>query len=213
MGIFYQAEQQSLKRLVALKVIRGGHFVDEQQIKLFEREAQALAIDRKRQGEVHPDVSSNLFNLGLLYLESGDLARAEDYSRQSNEMDNKFYGANNPRLADGLAQLGVILTKENKFAEAEATLRRAVSLAPPPSAPDCWRTALQKSHLCECLAAQKKFKDAEPLLVEGYSVVKEQFGPQHDQTREVGLPLIALYEGSGKKDETAAIRAELGIAK
>ena len=39
----YEAEQQSPKRLVALKVIRGGHFVDEQQVKLFEREAQALA--------------------------------------------------------------------------------------------------------------------------------------------------------------------------
>ncbi len=43
MGIVYEAEQQHPKRLVALKVIRGGRFVDEQRIKLFEREAQALA--------------------------------------------------------------------------------------------------------------------------------------------------------------------------
>lgn len=43
MGIVYEAEQQNPKRLVALKVIRGGRFVDEHQIKLFAREAQALA--------------------------------------------------------------------------------------------------------------------------------------------------------------------------
>lgn len=43
MGIVYEAEQQHPRRLVALKVIRGGRFVDEEHIKLFEREVQALA--------------------------------------------------------------------------------------------------------------------------------------------------------------------------
>jgi eukaryotic-like serine/threonine-protein kinase len=43
MGIVYEAEQQHPKRLIALKVIKGGRFVDDQNVKLFEREAQALA--------------------------------------------------------------------------------------------------------------------------------------------------------------------------
>src|SRR5262245_43651731 len=43
MGVVYEAEQQHPRRLVALKVIRGGRLVDEYQIKLFQREAQALA--------------------------------------------------------------------------------------------------------------------------------------------------------------------------
>ncbi len=43
MGVVYEAEQQHPKRLVALKVIQGGRHVDDQNIKLFEREAQALA--------------------------------------------------------------------------------------------------------------------------------------------------------------------------
>jgi serine/threonine protein kinase/Tfp pilus assembly protein PilF len=43
MGIVYEAEQQHPKRLVALKVIKGGRFVDDSHVKLFEREAQALA--------------------------------------------------------------------------------------------------------------------------------------------------------------------------
>jgi serine/threonine protein kinase/tetratricopeptide (TPR) repeat protein len=43
MGIVYEAEQQSPKRAVALKVIRGGAFVDEGQIKMFQREAHSLA--------------------------------------------------------------------------------------------------------------------------------------------------------------------------
>src|SRR5262245_46701158 len=43
MGVVYEAEQQHPRRSVALKVIRGGRLVDEYQVKLFRREAQALA--------------------------------------------------------------------------------------------------------------------------------------------------------------------------
>src|SRR5262245_46560521 len=43
MGVVYEAEQQHPRRLVALQVIRGGRLVDEYQVKLLQREAQALA--------------------------------------------------------------------------------------------------------------------------------------------------------------------------
>lgn len=43
MGVVYEAEQQNPRRAVALKVIRGGAFVDEMRVRLFQREAQALA--------------------------------------------------------------------------------------------------------------------------------------------------------------------------
>jgi len=43
MGVVYEAEQQSPRRLVALKVIRGGSLAHDQAVRLFEREVQALA--------------------------------------------------------------------------------------------------------------------------------------------------------------------------
>ncbi len=43
MGIVYEAEQQHPVRLVALKVIQGAGYVDAARIRLFQREAQALA--------------------------------------------------------------------------------------------------------------------------------------------------------------------------
>jgi tetratricopeptide (TPR) repeat protein/tRNA A-37 threonylcarbamoyl transferase component Bud32 len=57
MGIVYEAEQQHPKRRVALKVIRGGRFVDDAVIRMFRREAETLARLR------HP-------NIGAIY-ESG----------------------------------------------------------------------------------------------------------------------------------------------
>lgn len=43
MGIVYEAQQQSPQRQVAVKVVRGGAFVDEYRLRLFQREAQTLA--------------------------------------------------------------------------------------------------------------------------------------------------------------------------
>ncbi len=43
MGVVYEAEQQSPHRRVALKVVRGGRFVDEHRVRLFQREAETLA--------------------------------------------------------------------------------------------------------------------------------------------------------------------------
>lgn len=52
MGIVYEVEQQTPRRMVALKVIRGGHHIDEYRLRLFQREAQTLARLR------HPAIAS-----------------------------------------------------------------------------------------------------------------------------------------------------------
>ncbi len=43
MGIVYEGEQRTPKRLVAVKVVRGGQYVDEYRVRLFQREVQTLA--------------------------------------------------------------------------------------------------------------------------------------------------------------------------
>ncbi len=43
MGVVFEAEQRNPKRRVALKVVRGGPFVDETRLKLFQREVDTLA--------------------------------------------------------------------------------------------------------------------------------------------------------------------------
>ncbi|MEK6800242.1 MAG: serine/threonine-protein kinase [Planctomycetota bacterium] len=52
MGIVYEAEQQAPRRLVALKIVRGGQHVDEYRLRLFEREAQTLGRLR------HPGIAA-----------------------------------------------------------------------------------------------------------------------------------------------------------
>jgi len=52
MGIVYDAEQKTPSRRVALKVVRGGRFVDEQYLRMFRREAETLAR------LVHPNIAA-----------------------------------------------------------------------------------------------------------------------------------------------------------
>jgi len=52
MGIVFEAEQETPRRLVALKVIRGGAFVDDARIRLFQREAQSLGLLK------HPSIAA-----------------------------------------------------------------------------------------------------------------------------------------------------------
>jgi serine/threonine protein kinase len=43
MGMVYEAQQEHPKRKVAVKIVRGGQFVDEQRVRMFQREADTLA--------------------------------------------------------------------------------------------------------------------------------------------------------------------------
>jgi len=52
MGIVFEAEPQHSKRPIALKVVRGGQFVDEHQVRMFQREAGTLA--RRK----HPNIGA-----------------------------------------------------------------------------------------------------------------------------------------------------------
>src|SRR5450755_835930 len=52
MGIVFEAEQKNPSRRVALKVVRGGHFVDESHLRMFRREAETLAR------LVHPNIAA-----------------------------------------------------------------------------------------------------------------------------------------------------------
>ncbi|MGH9394933.1 MAG: protein kinase domain-containing protein, partial [Terriglobales bacterium] len=52
MGVVYEALQENPRRPVALKIIRGGGFVDEHAVRMFQREAQVLGRLR------HPGIAA-----------------------------------------------------------------------------------------------------------------------------------------------------------
>lgn len=158
-------------------------------------------------------IASNLNNLGLVYLRTNNLPKAEEYFRQVLEMDKKTMGEANPKLAGITQNLGVVFTREKKFREAEEYLRDALSLKLKTFPANHWEVATTKNLLGACFMDEGNYRVAEPLLVESQAIIETQFGPKHDRTRVATTRVVTLYERWGKPDRAARYRAELEAAK
>ena len=97
MGIVYEAEQQAPHRVVALKVVRGGAHVDEHRVRLFQREAQALARLK------HPAIAS-IYEAG--HTEEGQHFFALELVRGKPITD--YVHSRQPSLRERLALFGMV---------------------------------------------------------------------------------------------------------
>jgi serine/threonine protein kinase/tetratricopeptide (TPR) repeat protein len=123
-----------------------------------------------------------------------------------------------------LAALGLNLLKQEKWSEAEPILRECLALqekladaplanaAAPPLVPS-WQIADAKSMLGAALTGQKRFADAEPLLLAGYEglTAAENAIPARARGRltESLQRLVRLYDAWEKPDEAVRWRNEL----
>jgi serine/threonine protein kinase len=139
-------------------------------------------------------------------------AKAEPMLREVMEFVKKQAGADSLPYAGQLAQLGHNLLQQNKPAEAEPVLRECLAIREKKE-PDGWLTFNAKSMLGGVFMAQKKYADAEPLLLQGYEGMREREAkiPPVGKLRipEALERLVQLYESWDKKDEAAKWRKTL----
>jgi hypothetical protein len=63
--------------------------------------------------------------------------------------------------------------------------------------------------LGECLTAQKRYGEAEPLLKEGYDEMKAALGEKHPRTLEAVQRLVQFYDAKRNAAEAARYRVLL----
>jgi tetratricopeptide (TPR) repeat protein len=107
--------------------------------------------------------------------------------------------------------LGEMYQLQERHAEAEKLLRQCLAERETKE-PDSFRLASTQSMLGRVLAEQKKFAEAEPLLLAGYKGLKANAGKTPDWGKHY-LPdalewLAQIYEDWGKPDEAAKWRSE-----
>ncbi|MBC7852725.1 MAG: serine/threonine protein kinase [Pirellulaceae bacterium] len=116
-----------------------------------------------------------------------------------------------PELGGLLAKTGITLLEIDPVA-AEPILRECLEVREK-LAPQAWSTANARSLLGGALLMQKKYADAEPLLLAGYKGLKadEQGIPLAGKSNipDAIRRLIALYEATEKPDDAAKWRKEL----
>jgi len=128
----------------------------------------------------------------------------------------KLYTAGIPYRDDGaLAKEARDLLNAGKFAEAEAMARECLALREK-QIPDSWRAFNARSLLGGSLLGQKKYAEAEPLLVSGYVGMEQREdqipagGKSH--LKEALRRLVQLYETTDQSEKAAQWRQKLAEA-
>ena len=174
-------------------------------------EAIPLLAEAYRASKKLPSLDSIGPILVDAYVQAGKPAEAAKLVEELVADARKQLPKDGQQLAGMLAQCGSILLETKTYAEAESLLREALDIREK-TQPDAWTTFNSQSMLGGALLGQKKFADAEPLLLKGYEGMKqrEQTIPPQGVIR---LPqaldrLIEFYTATDKPEEVRKWQAE-----
>jgi serine/threonine protein kinase/tetratricopeptide (TPR) repeat protein len=175
---------------------------------------EGLELRRKMLGDAHPDTAMSFFRLSDLLYKEGDYPGAESAARESVQVFSRALTApkDSVYFANPLLELGLILNKTGRSREAEASLREALEIRTRLLPKGNQLIGISEGALGECLTSQKRYAEAEPLLLRSYATVKAVQGDQGPSTLEAARRLVALYQSWGKPEQVARYQAALSPA-
>jgi tetratricopeptide (TPR) repeat protein len=172
----------------------------------------ALALRRKVLGEEHPDVTASLNHLGVVLWESGRLDEAKTVLEEAATKRRKLLGADDLEVATIEANLARVLCDQGRWGEAEPWAQESLSIRQA-KLPDDWRTFNSRSLLGGALLGQKKYAEAEPLLVAAYQGMAERRermpADSIPRLKEAGERLTQLYEATGRPEQAVEWKKRL----
>ena len=180
-------------------------------------QAEALytkVLERRRQilGPQHADTLSSINGLATLYKREAAYEKAEPLYVSLVDAARRVFGNEHPTTLDALSSLGTVEVHLHKYAEAEQVLREAVNIHEK-AQPDSWQRYEYESMLGASLAGQRKYAEAEPLLLSSYRGMIRQKGVTSSENRssveEVLRWIAQLYQDSGKPEKAAEWRKKL----
>jgi eukaryotic-like serine/threonine-protein kinase len=153
-------------------------------------------------GPEHVSTVIGVNNLANAYRDAGRLADALPMLEDTLRTMKAKLGPDHPHTLMSMNNLARAYL-DVKPATAEPLLREFVSIRQKIN-PDDWRMFETLSMLGDSLLRQKKYTDAEPILLQGYEGLKAREGkiPASYKKRlaDAGARIVALYEACGKKE-------------
>ncbi len=172
---------------------------------------ETLKLRKAKLGADHPNTLTSMLNLGKVYCVLGQGEKAAATLKAFVSGMKKQFPGNDLQFAGLLAEVTIDLLKCDQFATAEPMLRECLAIREK-TQPDAWSTFNTQSMLGGALLGQKKYADAEPLLLKGYEGMKqrEKSIPPQGAIRipEALDRLIELYTAIEKRDEVKKWQAE-----
>jgi eukaryotic-like serine/threonine-protein kinase len=134
------------------------------------------------------------------FCEQGDHARALEEVNRALAIQREILQEGHIDFGRSWTILGKILTRLGEPARGEEHLRNALALRAKALKPGHTAIAATQSALGECLGVQKRFDEAEPLLLESHTALNKALGENDPRTQRARRRLVALYEAWGKPE-------------
>ena len=161
---------------------------------------QLIERTRAARGPRHPDVLIESTNQCGLWLQRGELDRAVAGMR---EVVARYAEWGLPFDANHLIashNLGQVLNQSGRFAEAEPFLARAAQLTHELLDARDASGALMRFNYGACLAWQRRWPEAEPILLAEFANAQQLLPPDHPNLAKLRRTLVAAYRHNGHAD-------------
>jgi eukaryotic-like serine/threonine-protein kinase len=181
------------------------------QRKYHEAEAQyrkGVEVARKALGNEHPQLASAMADLGQSLDALQQYDEADKLYEESLKIQRQSLGDENPRVALTLVWSSITLRHMKRFTDAEVRARKAVGIDRQKLGETNTRTLEAEGALGAILAAERKWQEAEPLLVGYADALERKRGVEGDLT-DVVQQIVDMYTTWGKPDKAAEWRAKL----
>ena len=168
--------------------------------------SQTLEIERRVLGPEHPLTLGTLSDIASMYQRQRRYALAETYAAQALAGRRHALGSEDPDTMESAADLALAYLSQEKFSQSEPLAREAWEFDRKKQ-PDDWQRFRAESLLGASLAGQKKYAEAEPLLLEGYQGMvarKDRIAvPDRYHLARAHEWLVQLYQVWGKPAKAA----------
>jgi eukaryotic-like serine/threonine-protein kinase len=172
---------------------------------------EGLELRRRVLGDSHTGTAGALFRLSDLLYWQGKYDEAEKAARESIEVYKRALSApqDNVLFTNPLVELGSILDKVGRLREAEASLRQALEIRIRLLAKGNLLIGRAEAVLGECLTLQRRHAEAEPLLVDSYTIIESTTKAGDSRRTEAAQRLNILYQSWGKPDKAVRYASSL----
>jgi serine/threonine protein kinase len=168
---------------------------------------EILAMRRKHLGDDHTTVARTLANIGTVKLVVKDYPAAVTSLSEATARLRQTLGAAHGELVNPLLSLGDALNGAGSPDAAERRYREALTIGlkayPADDHPEIARGRRQLGNL---LVADKRFAEAEPLLLAAGAAREKRLGRDHATTKAVVADIVRLYDAWNKPDKAAEWR-------
>jgi len=173
----------------------------------------AVRDAKAKLGADHPNTLGALYNLGLVHIET---ERWDEAIRVLDEVVRLRKAVSGPGHVQTLMSLNALVKAHlgaRHWAEAEASAREALALHAK-AMPDDWLHYYAMGQLGLAMLEQKKYAEAEPMLVGGYEGLKAREAkisvPARKHIATAASRIVRLYQEWGKSDKAAEWRKVAG---